>query len=61
MNPGFGPVIGERRYFTCINIGTPTKTDVLDVLTTRTDRRSFHPVKYMMTLENLPESVRAVG
>ncbi|MBO0878831.1 MAG: hypothetical protein J2P17_00240 [Mycobacterium sp.] len=55
MHPGaFAPFIGEHKLFNCYNNGSPTKADVLDVLTTRTDRSSFHPVKYLITLEDLP-------
>ncbi|MQY21000.1 hypothetical protein [Nocardia macrotermitis] len=58
MNPGFGDVGSELRYFNCGNDGHPDMSDVVDVLTSRTDRRWFHPVKYLVTLEDLPESVR---
>jgi|GEM_PF-2903094 len=55
MHPGgFGPFIGEQKLFNCYNTGSPTKTQVLGTLTTRHDRSSFHPVKYLITIEELP-------
>lgn len=58
MHPGADDDAQSGRYFNCAYDGTVTKDMVQEQLTLADGRRAFHPVKEMITLEDLGALLR---